>query len=79
MTRYKRTKRPIERQYSGPKSEQLRAALEHFEWTSDARPFASICRWCRGHEPAHKPNCGRQVALAAINEALNGPREPDTT
>lgn len=49
-----------------------REALEHIEW-NEAEFWVPRCFWCGGEsQDGHKPHCGRQVALNAIDEALNG-------
>jgi len=57
-------------------------ALKAVEWSYSPSGFSPVCYWCQGYErhpamdqdyygkPGHKPNCPRQLAIAAIQEIL---------
>lgn len=57
-------------------------ALEVLEWTPNVNIASPFCYWCKGYQRApsmdqdyygkagHKPDCKRQLALAAIEEVL---------
>lgn len=59
-------------------------ALRAVEWTYSASAFSPVCYWCRGYQRApamdqdyygkagHKPDCPRQLAIAAIEAVLDG-------
>ena len=67
--------------------ELAKTALLAVEWTGDTSIWSPTCYWCGGYKrsPAmdqdyhgkagHKPDCARQVALAAIEAAARASRE----
>lgn len=56
------------------------AALEALEWAYSPSVFSPVCYWCKGYQRApamdqdyygtagHKPDCLRQLALAALKD-----------